>query len=46
VQAGNGSGGPTGAAFALALFLMMWIAASSYRGFGRWWQAHTPTIFN
>ena len=32
--------------FALAIFLMMWIQASNYWGFGRWWRAHTPLLLN
>ena len=32
--------------FALAIFLLMWIQASNYWGFGRWWRRHTPTLLN
>ncbi|SDJ34077.1 thiosulfate dehydrogenase [quinone] large subunit [Frankineae bacterium MT45] len=32
--------------FALAIFLMMWIQASNYWGFGRWWRSHTPTLLH
>ena len=32
--------------FALAIFLLMWIQASNYWGFGRWWRSHTPTLLN
>ncbi|SOD73077.1 thiosulfate dehydrogenase [quinone] large subunit [Jatrophihabitans sp. GAS493] len=32
--------------FALAIFLMMWIQASNFWGFGRWWRSHTPTLLN
>jgi thiosulfate dehydrogenase [quinone] large subunit len=33
-------------AFALAIFLMMWLQASNYWGLGRWWRAHTPVLLN
>lgn len=33
-------------AFALSIFLLMWIHASNYFGLGRWWRAHTPTILH
>jgi thiosulfate dehydrogenase (quinone) large subunit len=29
-------------AFALSILLLMWIQASNYWGFGRWWRAHVP----
>jgi thiosulfate dehydrogenase [quinone] large subunit len=33
-------------AFALSILLFMWLEASNYWGFGRWWRARTPTILN
>jgi thiosulfate dehydrogenase [quinone] large subunit len=33
-------------AFALSILLFMWLQASNYWGFGRWWRAHTPVILN
>ena len=33
-------------AFALAIFLMMWLQASNHWGFGRWWRAHTPALLH
>jgi thiosulfate dehydrogenase [quinone] large subunit len=32
--------------FGLAILLFMWLQASNYWGFGRWWRAHTPTVLN
>jgi thiosulfate dehydrogenase [quinone] large subunit len=33
-------------AFALSIFLLMWLHASSYWGLGRWWRAHTPVVLH
>jgi thiosulfate dehydrogenase [quinone] large subunit len=33
-------------AFALSIFLLMWIHASNYFGLGRWWRARTPAILH
>ncbi len=32
--------------FGLAILLFMWLQASNYWGFGRWWRAHTPFLLN
>jgi thiosulfate dehydrogenase [quinone] large subunit len=33
-------------AFALSIFLLMWLHASSYWGLGRWWRAHVPVVLH
>lgn len=33
-------------AFAFSIFLLMWLQASNYWGFGRWWRAHTPALLH
>ena len=33
-------------AFALSIFLLMWLQASNYWGAGHWWRAHTPELFH
>jgi thiosulfate dehydrogenase (quinone) large subunit len=32
--------------FGLVIFLLMWLQASNYWGFGRWWRRHTPRLLN
>jgi thiosulfate dehydrogenase [quinone] large subunit len=33
-------------AFALSIFLLMWLQASNYWGLGRWWRGRTPALLH